>query len=121
MASLWLHPMTVSVGASGAIFGIAGALIAALYLGKLPVPPAALRGTLRSLLSFAAYNLLFGAVVPFIDNSAHIGGFLCGLAIGAAMSKHLIVPPEVRTGWRRAVFFVTAILLATGFFYLQRA
>ena len=120
MASVWLHPRIVSVGASGAIFGIAGALIAALYLGKLPVPPAALRGTLKSLLTFAAYNLFFGAVVPVIDNSAHIGGFLAGLAIGAALARHLVAPPSVRNAWRLGVFSVTAVLLGTGLSYLVR-
>jgi len=120
MASLWLHPMSVSVGASGAIFGIAGALIAALYLGKLPVPPTALRGTLKSLITFAAYNLFFGAVVPVIDNSAHIGGLLAGLAIGAALARHLTSPPAARNAWRLAVFSVTAVLLGTGLSYLGR-
>lgn len=119
LASLWLHPMETSVGASGAIFGIAGALITALYLGKLPVPPAAVRGTLKSLLAFAGYNLFFGAAVPFIDNSAHIGGLLAGLAIGAVLAKHLMSPPDVRNGWRNGVFFVTAIVLAGAFFYLK--
>ena len=42
LASLWWHPMGVGAGASGAIFGMAGALISALYLGHLPVPPRAL-------------------------------------------------------------------------------
>jgi rhomboid protease GluP len=119
-ASLWWRPMSVSVGASGAIFGIMGALIAALYLGKLPIHPAALRGTLKSLLGFAAFNLFFGSVVPGIDNSAHIGGFLCGLAIGAAMAKHIMAPPSVRNRWRLAVFSVTAVALATAFWYLKR-
>ena len=121
LASLWIHPMEVSVGASGAIFGVAGALITALYLGKLPVPSAAVRGTLKSLLTFAAYNLFFGAVVGVVDNSAHIGGLLAGLAIGAALAKHLMAPPEVRNGWRNGVFFVTAIFLAAAFFFLKRA
>lgn len=49
IASLWRHPMVPGVGASGAIFGLAGALIAALYLGHLPIPREAIRGTLRSL------------------------------------------------------------------------
>jgi len=121
MASLWWRPMSVSVGASGAIFGIMGALIAALYLGRLPVPPAALRSTLKTLLGFAALNLVLGSLVPGIDNSAHVGGFLSGLAIGAALAKHLMAPPEVRKNWRLAVFFVAAILLTTGFYYLKRA
>jgi rhomboid protease GluP len=121
MASLWMHPMGKSVGASGAIFGIAGALIAALYLGRLPVHPAALRSILKSLITFAAFNLFFGAAVPFIDNSAHIGGFLAGLAIGAALARHLMAPPSVRRAWRLAVFSLAAVLLATGFSYLMRA
>src|SRR6195256_3093633 len=57
LASLWWHPLTVGVGASGAIFGLAGALIAALYLGHLPISRQAIQGTLRSLVTFAVYNL----------------------------------------------------------------
>jgi rhomboid protease GluP len=112
IASLWLHPMVPGVGASGAIFGVAGALIAALYLGHLPIAPGAMRSTLRSLVAFAGYNLFFGAVTPAIDNSAHIGGLVCGLAIGAFLAKHLMAPPEVRKTWRGITFIaVTAILL----------
>jgi len=111
IASLWLHPMTVGVGASGAIFGLAGALIAALYLGHLPIPKEAIRGTLRSLVAFAGYNLFFGAVAPFIDNSAHIGGLVCGLAIGSLLAKHLMAPPEVRNTWRAITFIAAAVVL----------
>jgi rhomboid protease GluP len=120
LASLWWHPTVVGIGASGAIFGVAGALIAALYLGHLPIPKAALRGTLRSLLTFAAYNLFFGAL-PGIDNSAHIGGLLAGLALGSAVSSHLTSPPEVRNGWRRAVFIAAGLLLAMLFLVIQHA
>src|ERR1700719_4554675 len=102
LGSLWWHPMSVGAGASGAIFGLAGALIAALYLGHLPIPRQAIQGTLKSLLSFAGYNLFFGAVARGIDNSAHIGGLLAGLALGAVLAKHLMAPREVRDGWRRA-------------------
>jgi rhomboid protease GluP len=121
LASVWWHPMVVGAGASGAIFGIAGALIAALYLGKLPVPRQALRGTINSLLAFAGYNLFFGGVVRGIDNSAHIGGLVAGLAIGAALAQHLMAPPDTRKSWRFAVFLITAILLVTGFYYLQKS
>jgi rhomboid protease GluP len=111
LSGLWWHPRSVGVGASGAIFGLAGALIAALYLGDLPISRQAIQGTLRSLLVFAGYNLFFGAAVPGIDNSAHMGGLVAGLALGAVLSKHLTAPAEVRDRWRLGVFFVAAIVL----------
>jgi rhomboid protease GluP len=120
LASAWGHPHVVGVGASGAIFGLAGALIAALYLGNLPIPRAALRGTLKSLLSFAGYNLLFGAVIPGIDNLAHIGGFLTGLALGAALAGGLLERPEARAARRRVVFAATAFALSAWFVLLKR-
>ena len=52
LASLWWHPRGMGAGASGAIFGLAGALIAVLYLGKLPVAKEVLKPTLKSLLTF---------------------------------------------------------------------
>ncbi len=120
LASLAWHPLSVGAGASGAIFGIAGALIAALYLGQLPIPKAALRGTLKSLLMFAFYNLAFGAVAGMIDNSAHVGGLIAGLALGAALSRHLRTPPEDRAARRRGVFALAAVALLAGFLLVQR-
>ncbi len=111
LASLWLHPMVVGAGASGAIFGLAGALITALYLGKLPYPGQALRGMMRSLLTFAGYNLLFGAAIPGIDNSAHVGGLVMGLALGAILGPQLMEQPERRTAHERVVFIAAALLL----------
>jgi rhomboid protease GluP len=119
LASLWLHPQFVGVGASGAIFGLAGALIAALYLGRLPIPKQAMRGTLKSLVAFAGYNLFFGAVVPGIDNSAHIGGLVTGLALGALLAKHLTEPPEIRDQWRRWIFIATALALFGVFTFVK--
>lgn len=111
LASLWWHPLVVGAGASGAIFGLAGALIAALYLGKLPIPRQAMQATMRSLLTFAGYNLFFGTVAAGIDNSAHIGGLLAGLALGTALAPHLMSPPDVRDRWRLGVFAVAAVTL----------
>jgi rhomboid protease GluP len=111
LASLWIHPGVPGAGASGAIFGLAGALITALYLGKLPYPQQMMRGLLRSLLSFAGYNLFFGAVVPAIDNSAHIGGLIMGLAIGALLAKQLPEAPERRRAHERLMFTIVALFL----------
>jgi membrane associated rhomboid family serine protease len=110
LASLWWHPMTVGAGASGAIFGLAGASIAIFYLGHLPIAKSAIQGTTRSLLTFVGYNLLFG-LSPGIDNSAHIGGLVAGLAMGAALAKHIMVAPEVRRTWARITWIAMALAL----------
>jgi len=120
LASLWLHPLAVGAGASGAIFGLAGTTIAALYLGKLPIPRSAIQGTLKSLLMFAGYNLFFGAVVPGIDNSAHIGGLIAGLLVGAGLASSLHAPPDVRTARKRMVFIASAVVLYAGTIYVTR-
>ena len=86
LASLAWNPRTFSVGASGAIFGLAGALIASFYVGEFSLPRAAIKGTLMSLLFFAGFNLFFG-MLPGIDNSAHIGGLITGLVLGAVIAK----------------------------------
>ena len=90
LASAGWHPYVPSVGASGAIFGLAGALLAAFKLGEFSVPRAALSGTLRSLGAFVVYNLIFGFAIPGIDNAAHIGGLITGLIVGALIA--LIAP-----------------------------
>jgi membrane associated rhomboid family serine protease len=110
LASLWWHPMTVGAGASGAIFGLAGAAIAVFYLGHLPIAKVAIQGTMRSLLTFVGYNLFFG-LTPGIDNSAHIGGLVAGLAMGAALSKHILVSPEERRTWARVTWIAMALVL----------
>lgn len=120
LASLWWHPLVIGAGASGAIFGLAGALITALYLGKLPIPKQAVQRTMRSLLMFAGYNLFFGAVGAGIDNSAHLGGLVCGLALGAVLAKNLTAPADVRNRWRNGVLAVAAILLLAAFSWVKK-
>lgn len=117
VVSLWWHTNTVGVGASGAIFGVAGGLTTALYLGKLPVPKQALRGTLQSLVIFAVINLGIGQAVRGIDNSAHIGGFLAGLAMGAAIAPTLTQPREQRSRPRILVFLAMFVVLMGAFWW----
>src|SRR5260370_22111755 len=74
VTSVAWHPTGLSAGASGAIFGIAGALISSFYLGEFSLPRAAVAGTLRSVVMFAGYNLVFGAMWGRTDNAAHVGG-----------------------------------------------
>jgi hypothetical protein len=59
--------------------------------------------------------------VPAIDNSAHIGGLVCGLILGAAMANHLTSPPEGRTSWRNLVFLVGGAVLLGIFFAVRKS
>lgn len=86
LTSVGWNPNVSSVGASGAIFGLAGALISAFALGEFSLPSIAIRSTLRSLILFAVVNLFLGELIPHVDNSAHIGGLVSGLVIGALIA-----------------------------------
>ncbi|MEM7051966.1 MAG: rhomboid family intramembrane serine protease [Acidobacteriota bacterium] len=70
-----------SVGASGAIFGLLGALIAFLVRRRDRLRPEA-KSILRSLSFWAAINVFLGLTVPVIDNAAHLGGLFAGFALG---------------------------------------
>jgi len=119
LASLIWNPVILSVGASGAIFGIAGALIASFYLGEFSLPRAALSGMLRSVVVFVGYNLFFGAVIARTDNAAHIGGLLMGLLLGALIAK--VAPGHDDFLRRIAVLLVGALLVAGGVMWLQHS
>lgn len=78
-ASLWWYDATVSIGASGAIFGLYGVFLA-LLLTKVFQPEFA-KAFLISTSIFVGINLLMG-LTGGIDNAAHIGGLVSGFIIG---------------------------------------
>ncbi|MEA2692165.1 MAG: rhomboid protease GluP [Acidobacteriota bacterium] len=78
------HFLQLSVGASGAIFGIIGALIAFLARRRGRLNPAA-RSILSQLLFWAGINVFLLSNLGMIDNAAHIGGLVAGLAIGLTL------------------------------------
>lgn len=91
LASLLWHPGVVSAGASGAVFGVFGALLAFLLRPGSQVPATILREHLGSTMAFVAYNLVFGIAHPGIDNAAHIGGLAGGFAMGFMLARPLTV------------------------------
>ena len=108
LASLLWHPSIVSAGASGAIFGTAGALASMLYFGHILVPRQVVRQLLSSLVFFVGFNLLFGFLLQGIDNAGHIGGLVVGLGLGAALHRSL---PSGRRPWHRYLCLPAAALL----------
>jgi rhomboid protease GluP len=86
LTSLAWHPQMAGVGASGAIFGLFGALLGYAYVTHECVPS----NILRSALFLVVFNVISGALAQGIDMAAHIGGltagFLCGVGYGAPMT-----------------------------------
>jgi membrane associated rhomboid family serine protease len=116
IASLAWNPMPVSAGASGAVFGVCGALLGFIVLRRDTIPKTLLLDLRGSLLTFVVYNVAFGAVVPAIDMAAHLGGLVYGFSCGVLLSQPL-VPGAQRTRWRRNLLCLvgSAILLPLAF------
>lgn len=89
IASVWWNPTVVSAGASGAVFGVAGGIIAFWLLGKSSIPRAVVKQNLGSVLAFTFYNLFYGFFKSGIDNAGHLGGLVTGLALGALLQQPL--------------------------------
>jgi len=108
LASLAWHPSVLSAGASGAIFGIAGALVSMLYFGEIRVPRHVVRQLLSSLAFFVGFNLLLGSVLEGVDNAGHVGGLVVGLGLGAALHRPL---PSGHRPWQRFLIVPVAVVL----------
>lgn len=120
VGSLLWHPTVVSVGASGAIFGVAGALLPAIFFERNQEMRAALKSSLTSIAIFVVFNLAYGAKVAAIDNAAHLGGLVTGLALGA-----LIPTVGHADFWRKrnralAAFAVALVLMALAGVYAKK-
>jgi rhomboid protease GluP len=96
MASLFFGAaVTVSVGASGAIFGLQGAILCAVATkGKL-LQPGAAKKIAVVMGVIVVMNLLLGLATPAIDNAAHIGGLLGGF-LAALMLAEVFDPAHFK-------------------------
>ena len=103
LASLWWRQGPVSVGASGAIFGVYGALLAYLMLQRGSVPGEVFREMRSGTLGFIGYSLFAGYSLPGIDNAAHLGGLAGGLLLGAAFAEPVTTSRPVRWLSPRAI------------------
>lgn len=84
LASISWYPNTISVGASGAIFGLYGAILGLLLTNAFP--EGGKKGILMMIGIYVGINLLWG-LTGGIDNAAHIGGLLSGALIGIILYK----------------------------------
>jgi len=90
LLSLAVRPFTFEVGASGAIFGIAGAILSGMKFGNVSISPMQKRAIFSSLVFFIGFNLALGfGLVSFgigIDNMCHLGGLITGLIFGVPLA-----------------------------------
>jgi rhomboid protease GluP len=131
--SVFTRTDAIAVGASGAIFGIAGILIVLLSNRKLALPWGELKSLRRQVILFAAINLALGIApqfspsltsaewarlhvnprnIPNIDNSAHLGGLLSGLVLGIPLLPKMTAGKASYRARQRATFAAAALFLS---------
>jgi rhomboid protease GluP len=104
----------VSGGASGAIFGIYGALLVFIWRERKQLDPREFRWLFWGGSVFTAGSIALGLFVPGIDNSAHIGGLVAGMLVGTLLGR----PVLGETPWPPAQRGVCALLLLGATFFL---
>ncbi|XP_047043518.1 RHOMBOID-like protein 2 [Lolium rigidum] len=124
LSSLFVRD-NISVGASGALFGLLGAMLSELFTNWTIYTNKA--AALVTLLLVIAINLAIG-MLPHVDNFAHIGGFLTGFLLGFvllmrphyAWSQRYVLPSSVKDAGRKylpyqwALLAVAAVLAVLG-------
>lgn len=90
LASVYFKPDgAISAGASGAIFGLGGALAAFWLRNGRVVPLSVLRGQWINLALFIGFSVFMGVTATGIDNAAHAGGFFGGAVLGLLLTTPL--------------------------------
>lgn len=114
IASVAASPVRVSVGASGAICGVLGALLAFLLVHRRAIPALVLKPLRANALGYVVFIAILGAVVPNIDQEAHLGGLATGFVVGFLLSRPW---PVVKRKWvavRRATVSVLVAAALAG-------
>ncbi len=114
LVSVAWHPYVVSAGASGAIFGLYGALLGYLVLRRDSIPVEVLSPLTKSTLVFVGYNLVYGVLRTGTDVADHIGGLVAGFVCGLVMAVALTVEPPPRRAIRNAAVLLGMGLLLPG-------
>jgi membrane associated rhomboid family serine protease/tetratricopeptide (TPR) repeat protein len=104
----------ISAGASGAIMGIAGALVVTTYFHRELVPRL-LRHPLATMILLLAVlaDLTMGWLVPMIDNWGHLGGLATGILLALVMPPpgHDVAPGELAEEPSQAIVVIPILLV----------
>jgi len=109
IASVAASPLRIGVGASGAICGVLGALLAFLVTHRRSIPVSLLKSLRANVLGIIVFMVILGKVVPNIDQEAHFGGLATGFVSGLLLSRPLF---RVSRRWVAVRRIVATILIA---------
>ena len=111
LGSYFFNPQATSAGASGAIFGLFGVMAAFAFRYRKEIPEFLSRDIKRRVIPVIFINLVFGFSVRIVDNAAHIGGLLAGIAL--AMVVPYMRPSERITPviWRTLQVICLGVIL----------
>ena len=87
LVSVWVHPTAVGAGASGAIFGLYGAVFGFLLRNRRSLDPAVTKSIAQSAGIFVLYNVVYGSITRTTDLSAHFGGLITGFVVGSLLIR----------------------------------
>jgi rhomboid protease GluP len=87
IVSVWWNPYVTSVGASGAIFGVYGAMLAFMVDRRNAALAKVIQRHRAPMLVFVLYNLIAGAINAGVDNAAHVGGLVAGTLLGWTVAR----------------------------------
>lgn len=94
----YIHMPELSLGASGAIFGLVGAGLMFPIRFRSLLPAEAPRQILGQILPIAAINLFIGSTTPSIDNWAHMGGLAGGAIVALFLIPDALTDRQPRRG-----------------------
>ena len=112
--SLVWRPYLVSAGASGAIFGLYGALLGFLSMRRDSIPSEVLSPLTKNALIFLGYNAVYGFMRSGTDVAAHLGGLAAGFVCGLCLSVPLTASPLPGRDIRNVAVALGSIALFIG-------
>jgi membrane associated rhomboid family serine protease len=111
MASYYFNPAATSAGASGSIFGLFGVMAAFGFRYRKELPELLSKDIKRRIIPVIIINLAFGFIVRIIDNSAHIGGLLSGIALAFIIPYQRLDERKTAGAWRALQIICLAVTL----------
>ncbi|MBV8144490.1 MAG: rhomboid family intramembrane serine protease [Gammaproteobacteria bacterium] len=119
VASFLWHPYVNGAGASGAIFGVLGALLAYFLRSDSGIPPSVLKTQRNAAAIFIVYSILNGARFRGIDNAAHLGGLAAGFVVGWLLCRPLDAKRNEQdwtVQWVNALAVIVGSVLIGGYY-----